>query len=93
VEYKKEKENVSTDSLSKKVDTDETSILIITKVESDWLVQLKAMIGANEFFQDLNSKWETGSLDFDKYEKRGGLFLLQQHDPDKPHLSHSSTHS
>ena len=42
VEHKKGKKNVAADNLSRKLDTGEPTVFMITTVESDWLKQLKA---------------------------------------------------
>ena len=77
VEYKKEKENVAADSLSRKAYVEESTVLMITSLESDWLGQLRTMVDTEGFFVELNSKWEDGKLDPSKYQKKGGLFYYK----------------
>jgi len=62
VEYNKRKENIAADSLPRK-EEEETTVLMITAVSSDWLEQLKSMVRSDEFFKELDRKWETGTLD------------------------------
>ena len=66
MEYKKGKKNVYVDSLSKKEESDEVSPLLVTTVEYDWIEQVRSMVIVDEYFNDLNSKWEAGSREYQK---------------------------
>ena len=51
---------MTADSLSRNLETEEASTLVVTAVEMDWLDQLRSMVTTEEFFKDLNAKWEAG---------------------------------
>ena len=78
VEYKKGKENIAADSLSRRDESpDMPTLLEITVVESDWVRLLKEMVKTDTFFSELNTKWNEGQLDTSKYQKRGDLFYYR----------------
>ena len=68
---------MTADSLSRNLETEEASTLVVTAVEMDWLDQLRSMVTTEEFFKDLNAKWEAGTLNPGEYQKRGNLFYYK----------------
>ena len=70
VEYKKGRENVATDSMSRRNEADDDSaFLMITAVESDWIDQVIAMVHVDSHFQELKTKWETGTVEPSVYRR------------------------
>jgi len=78
VEYKKGRENVAADSLSRRNEVSDTPALLeISVVETDWIDLVKKMVNTDVFFSDLESRWNDGLLDNTKYQKRNGLFYYK----------------
>ena len=66
----KGRENVATDSMSRRNEADDDSaFLMITAVESDWIDQVIAMVHVDSYFQELKTKWETGTLEPSVYRR------------------------
>jgi len=52
-------------------------LLMVTAAESDWVEQVKAMVQTDDYFQNLNTKWETGTPDPSVHQKKNGLFYYK----------------
>ena len=76
VEYKKGKENVAADCLSRRGEPEEGSSLVITAVEADWIEQIRDIINSDEFLIELKARWDAGNLDSEVYQLRNGIFFL-----------------
>ena len=78
VEYKKGKENVAADSLSRRNETIERPAMMeISVIESDWIEIVKKLVDTDVYFSELDRRWTEGSLDSAKYQKKNGLFYYK----------------
>ena len=66
------KENVTSDSLSRRHEIDPPSVLTIVAVESDWLTKAREMVQSDSYFDEVKSKLEAGKLDARLYQERQG---------------------
>ena len=66
-----------TDNLSRREETDDNTILMVTAVEAYWIDQVRGLVQTDNYYQELNTKWEEGTLDLKGVsEKRWYLLLL-----------------
>jgi len=73
VEYKKGKEHVAADGLSRRDEVDSPSLLTVVAVESDWIQQVREMVISDNYFEDIKIKLDGGKLDPRLYQKKSGL--------------------
>ena len=77
VEYKKGRDNVAADGLSRREEANESNFLMITAVETDWVDQVRTRVQTDDYFHNINTKWEQGTLDPKVYHKRDGQFYYK----------------
>lgn len=75
VEYKKGKENVAADSLSRR---SEAICNVVTLVQPDWIHQFQEEMKQSQYYQEQLKKWEQGTLDPSKYYLRGRLLYYKK---------------
>jgi len=69
MEYKRGKENVAADSLSRRGEEGEA----ITDVSDGYCYRIRLGGETDEYFQKLNSQWEASQLDPNVYQRKGGI--------------------
>lgn len=68
MEYKKEKETIATDNLSRRDEAERrdevevSTLLVVTTVESDWVERVRTMVKTEEYFQEFKTKGEAARL-------------------------------
>jgi len=77
VEHKKGKENGGADSLSRRDEVDSFSLLTVVAVESNWINQVKEMVNSDDYFEDIQSKLNSGKLDSRLYQQSAGLIYYK----------------
>lgn len=79
MEYKKGKENIVADGLSRKGNENEgVECTAITIVEPSWLRGVQEMVSNSKFFQDLRQKFEQGKLSTERYSMINGVWYYKR---------------
>ena len=77
VKYKKEKDNITADSLSRRGEEESSSLLAVLAVESDWVSQVRKKVESDDYSKRIKTKLEEGKLDPGKYQLKSGLVYFK----------------
>ena len=55
-----------------------TTLFVLITIGTSWFEQVKRLVLTDEFFKELNKKWDENKLDTELYQKRGGVFYYKK---------------
>lgn len=77
MKYKKGKENIVADALSREDGDDRVECEVVSLVEPTWLEEVKQMVRESNYFAKLEKKNYEGQLNKQNYKKQGGVWFYK----------------